>query len=242
KMHFQSPLELTSIITNAMLKINSGRENLIAYENNQAIKHNLAFRSLFNDSILDFDIEKHFQSKISFDLERAVTTRFVIGAFSILLLLLLFLNAMNLITNNSLSDISMQKENQKQLAIQVKVTSEKNEQLKTDIKSLSKIKYKGESVSGLLKIVSLASIDKLQLNDLKIKRNNSDKYEVKLSGESSSKDEVISLIKNLESNTELSSIELIWMDKKKDGSYQVKKSLFDFQFSINMIYNENKNS
>jgi hypothetical protein len=136
----------------------------------------------------------------------------------------------------------MQNQYKKDLELQVKEVSERTEQLKSDIQSLNKIKYKSEKVSGLLKIISTASIQNLLLTDLILKRNNANKYEVKLSGESYSKDEVITYIKNLESNPELSNIELIWMDKKKEGAYQVQESIFDFQFSINMIYNENKNS
>jgi hypothetical protein len=242
KLFIHTKLELMPVLSNAMLQLNSGREIGIAYDFGQTIKHQLAYKSLFNDTVFNFNLGKYFPPKQVFDIDRAITTRFVIASFSILLFMLVVLNSLNWIINNSLSDISMQNQYKKDLELQVKEVSERTEQLKSDIQSLNKIKYKSEKVSGLLKIISTASIQNLLLTDLILKRNNANKYEVKLSGESYSKDEVITYIKNLESNPELSNIELIWMDKKKEGAYQVQESIFDFQFSINMIYNENKNS
>ncbi|MBE0539122.1 MAG: PilN domain-containing protein [Ignavibacterium sp.] len=242
KLFVHTRLELTPVLSKIMLQLNSEREIRIAYDFGQSIKHKLAYNSLFSDNVFNFNLEKHFQSKQSFDIERAITTRLVVTSFSILLLLLVFLNGLNWFTNNSLSDISLQNQNRQELELLAKQINEQNEQLKSDIKSVNKIKYKGEKVSGVLKILSTAAIDNLLLTDLKLKRNSSDKYEVKLSGESFSKDEVIKYIKNLESNPELSKIELIWMDKKRVDAYNVQESNKAFQFSINLIYDEDKNS
>ena len=242
KLFIHTRLELTPTLSKIMLQLNSEREIRIAYDFGQSIKQKLAYDSLFNDTVFNFNLEKHFQSKQSFDIERAITTRLVVASFSILLLLLVLLNGLNWFTNNSLSDISMQNQNRQKLELQAKQINEQNEQLKSDIKSVDRIKYKEEKVSGVLKILSTAAIDNLLLTDIKLKRNSSDKYEVKLSGESFSKDEVITYIKNLESNPELSKIELIWMDKKRAGAYKVQESNKDFQFSINLVYDENKNS
>lgn len=242
KVYFHTKLELTSALSKAMLKINSERESKISYENSTAFKHTLAYSSLFIDTIFNFNLEKHFTIKPILDIERTITTRFLVGIFLALLFLLMFLNGMNWITNSSLSDISLQSQNRRGLELQLKDGNVRIEQLKSDIKSLNKIKYKTEKISKFLKILSMSTIDNLFLTDLTLKKNNTGKYEIKLSGESYSKDEVITYIKNLESNPELSNVELIWMDKKKEGAYNVQNSNNSFRFSINLIYNENKNS
>lgn len=242
KLNFHLKQELVPSLSEAMQSINLEKGQSLPFEHSQNLKHQLAYQKLYTDTSLNFNIYKNFPTNQKIDIEKSITTRFVITVFSLVFFLLIILNGMNWIINNSLSDISLGKQNVKNLELQIKEATDKNDELKSDIKSLNKLKYKDEKVSDLMRIISSADIDNLLLNDLIIKKNNLNKYEIKLNGESYSKDEVIIYVKNLEGNTQLSNIELISLDRKSPPNNKSGRTEFDFQFSINMIYNDNKNS
>lgn len=241
-IYCHSPLKLVPDISDSILRINAEREINICYESSQCFKHILAYKSLFNDRILNFRTEKYIQSKHSIDIEKVIVTKFLFGTFSILFFLMVLLYGVNQLINSNDSEISTQNQIREKLELQVKQISAGNEQLKSDIQILNQIKYKREKISGLLKIISASAIDNLTLTDLKIRKNNANKYIVNLNGECISKDEVIDYIRVLESNLELNNIELIWLDKKRVQSYQAQSSNYNFQFSINLIFDEDQNS
>lgn len=242
RFFIQTSLEYSMLTDKVMRQVNFEEENKVDYEISQNFKIEMIISSLFNDKVFNFDFSKHFKQDRQIDIERVITTKILIMSFSILLLSLLLMNGINLLTDNALSELAFQTQTNTELELNIKKTVEKNEQLKSDIISLNKFKNKNETTSNLLKILSECSLNEMNLTELKLNKKNSTNYDVKLSGESSTKERVINYIRNLEDNSKLTSVELILLDKKKPALGMKQTSGSSFIFSISLIYNATKNS
>ena len=82
----------------------------------------------------------------------------------------------------------------------------------------------------------------MSLTDLRLIKTESNIIDIKLNGESDSKDEVINFIKNLESNKNLHSIELVGMNKNNEILNDGLSPKYDYKFSISMKFDDNKKS
>ncbi len=242
RFFIQTSLEHSMLADKVMRQVDIEEENKIDYKISQNFKIGMIVSSLFNDTVFNFDFSKHFKQDKQFDIERVITTKILIMSFSILLLSLLLLNGINMLTDNELSELAYQTQTNKELELNIKKTVEKNEQLKSDLISLNKFKNKNETTSSVLRILSECSLDEMNLTELKLNKNNSGNYDVKLSGESNSKEVVINYIRNLEGISKLNKVELILLDKKKPSFDKKQTSSYPFIFAVNLIYNANKNS
>lgn len=242
KVFLYSIFKQNDILNKLFAKLKLNKEDGICYEYDNNIKHKLIYFFLFNDKILNFNIEKYFSKSGFYDIEKKITTRIIVTVSLILIVLLLLSYGLNLFSNNSVNEISLQNQNILKLEDEIKKTNEYTEKLKYDLKLLNQLRHNEKGISILLKIISFSSNENLFLTDLKIKKNNYEKYEVKLNGEAYSKDEVINYIKNLEAVSELSHIELIWFDKKSNTTFKSNETSNNFQFSIVCFYNGNKDS
>jgi Tfp pilus assembly protein PilN len=205
-------------------------------------KAQLAYLKCLNDIILNLNIDDLLSEKQKLDIERNLTNRIVIGAFGLILLLLLILNTSNMFIDNSISEISEQKEDKKTIELQVNQLDKKINQLKADIHSLSNLKDGNQRISKILRIISDSHIEQMSLTDLRLIKTESNIIDIKLNGESDSKDEVINFIKNLESNKNLHSIELVGMNKNNEILNDGLSPKYDYKFSISMKFDDNKKS
>lgn len=229
-------------VSKTFSEFDNSRSANLSYSIDPDAKFQLAYQKGVDDKILNFSIDENLPVKKKFDLERNVTNRLVISAFGLILILLLILNISNMFIDNSISEISEQKEDRKTIEIQVDQLDKNNNQLKADLHSLGNLKDGNQRISKILKIISDSSIEQMALTDLKLIKNELNNINIKLNGESYSKNEVISFIKNLESNKSLQSIELIGMNKNNEVLSDDSESIFAYKFTISMKFNDNKNS
>lgn len=239
---FCADVECSVNIPQVISEYNNANNVNIHHSISNYAKHQLAYLKCLNDKILNLNIDDLLAEKQKFDIERHLTNRSVIGAFGLIMLLLLILNVSNLFIDNSISEISEQKEDKKTIELQVNQLDKKNNQLKADIRSLSNLKNGNQKISHILKIISESYIEQMSLTDLRLIKTESNNIDIKLNGESASKNEVINFIKNLESNKNLYSIELVGMNKNNEILNDGLSSKYDYKFSISMKFNDNKKS
>lgn len=240
KIFINTRLELNQLLNSLMMNIRNSDSALTDYKYDRIYKHSLVYNFLFNDSIFNFRYSHYPSGSLMPDLEKTIITRIVIAAFGVLLFLLLLLNSLNLLADNSLSEIASMHDDRRKIELTIKNLADRNEQVKSDILSLKQVKYSSDKVSSLLKILSINSVDNSKLTDVQLVKSNSGKYQVKLNGESESKDEVVNLIRNLEKAGNFSDIELVWLDKKSVSAIRSKTNNSSYIFSISLIYNEDR--
>lgn len=239
---FCADRQFSYTLSKTFSELDNSRLANLHYCINPDAKFQLTYLKCVDDKILNFSIDEILPVKKKFDLERNVTNRLVISAFGLILILLLILNISNMFIDNSISEISEQKEDRKTIEIQVEQLDKNNNQLKNDLRALGDLKNGNQGISKILKIISDSSIEQMALTDLKLIKNELNNINIKLNGESYSKNEVISFIKNLESNKSLHSIELVGMNKNTKDLNDASDSVFDYKFTISMKFNDNKNS
>lgn len=241
-IYVNTRLEYSQLFNSVFTNVNKAGSFSVSYKSDRVFKHNLTYNFLYMDLILDFLYPGANAPIIQQELEKKITTRLSLACFGILLGLLLLINGLNLLTDNMLEEISYLQDDRRSLETQINDIREKNNQIKNDWRSLKQIKYDGDGVSQILKLLSATSVNNLVLTDIALTKNGADGYSVKINGESGSRDEVISLIRNLELVESLSGIELVWLDKKTTSQLRSAYSNSLYNFSININYNENKKS